>query len=91
MSNQSNISLEEAKSIVLKKYPNYKIKSSVDYKNLYVFDLIPKNMDPNSDGMLLENPVAIEKDGEHRTMRFHPLDHNPSAYMKAVNDAIVYY
>lgn len=91
MSNQSKLTLDEAKLRVQEKYTDYEIKSSVDFDNLFVFNLVPKGADSALSDSLLENPVAIEKDGEHRTLRFHPLDHNPSAYMKAVNDTIVYY
>lgn len=83
MSNVNNISLDQARFIVIKEYPDRKPVSVVDYDIFYVFNLIPRNYDPETDGLVYDSLKAVRKD-DGRVLTFMPLHHNPSKYEEAV-------
>ena len=82
--------LEEAVSIVRESYPNYTLINVVDYDNYFVFNITPPEYDIETNGEWLGGLVAIDKMLKI-PMHFIPLQHNPSAYAKAVKTNITYF
>lgn len=87
MSNVNNISLDQARYIILQEYPDRKPVSVVDYNIFYVFNLVPRNYDPETDGIVYDNLKAVRKD-DGRIMTFNPLEHGGEEYLEAVENTI---
>lgn len=87
MSNVNNISLDQARYIILQEYPDRKPVSVVDYDIFYIFNLMPRNYDPEIDGIVYDNLKAVRKD-DGRTMTFNPLVHGGEKYLEAVENGI---
>lgn len=83
MLNNNNISLDQARYIMLQKYPNLKLISVVDYDVLYVFNTMLKDYDPKTDEIAYDGLKAVRKD-DGRVLTFIPLQHNPEEYATAV-------
>lgn len=56
------ITKQKASSLLLLKYENYEIQNSYDYKNFYIFILIPKNYDETLEGDFLDSFYSVDKD-----------------------------
>lgn len=82
--------IEEAINLIKETYPNYKLISVVDYDNYFVFNITPPHHNKKSDGEWTGGLVAVDK-LFNLTMHFIPLQHNPSAYAKAVENNIKYF
>lgn len=55
------ITKEKASSLLLSKYKKYEIQNSYDYKNFYIFTIIPKKYDEASEGAFLDNFYSVDK------------------------------
>jgi hypothetical protein len=77
--------LEEAINIIKEEYPNYNLISVVDYDNYFVFNILPPDYDVEKYGEWFGGLVAVDKLFK-LSMHFIPLEHNPSAYAKAVQN-----
>lgn len=82
--------IEEAITVIHKRYPNYKLINVVDYDNYFVFNITPPNHNIETDGEWLGGLVAVDK-ARKVTMHFIPLQHNPSEYARAVKNNITYF
>lgn len=82
--------LEEAVNIIQEEYPNYNLISVVDYDNYFVFSIIPPNYDIEKYGEWFGGLVAVDKMFK-LCMHFIPLEHDPSAYINAVQNNIKYF
>lgn len=56
------LTMNEAKHAILKEFDDMKIKSSFDYKDRYIFVLVPKNYDEKKDLGFVDNYHAVYKD-----------------------------
>lgn len=56
------LTMNEAKRAILKEFDDMKIKSSFDYKDRYIFVLVPKNYDEKKDLGFVDNYHAVYKD-----------------------------
>jgi hypothetical protein len=77
--------LEEAITIIKEEYPNYNLISVVDYDNYFVFNILPPDYNVEKYGEWFGGLVAVDKLFKV-TMHFIPLEHNPDAYIKAVQN-----
>jgi len=82
--------LEEAVSIIKEEYPNYNLISVVDYDNYFVFNITPPDYDVEKYGGWFGGLVAIDKLFK-LSMHFIPLEHDPVAYAKAVQNNTKYF
>lgn len=56
------LTMNEAKRAILKEFDDMEIKSLFDYKDRYIFVLIPKNYDEKKDLGFVDNYHAVYKD-----------------------------
>ena len=82
--------LEEAINIIKEEYPKYDLISVVDYDNYFVFSIVPPNYTIEQYGEWFGGLVAVNKLFK-LTMHFIPLQHNPAAYAKAVENNTKYF
>lgn len=54
--------MEQAKEIVRKAHPGFKIESSFDYKDRYVFSIVPEDLDLERDGGFLDGFYSVNKE-----------------------------
>lgn len=55
------ISMNDAKRSILKKFPGFKITASFDYKDLYIFTLMPENFNKEKDLGFVDNFHSVDK------------------------------
>ena len=84
------MTLNRATEIISKSHPEFKPVSVVDYKGYFVFDIAPKNYDPETNGEWTGELIAVDKMFEV-TMHFIPMLHDPDAYARAVETNITYF
>lgn len=53
--------MKEAEDLLIKENPGYIIESRTDYKNLYVFSILPKDFDTKRDGGFLDGFYSVNK------------------------------
>ena len=53
---------EDAQKIVEKADPGYKVENGFDYKNLYVFSIVPNDYDESRDGGFLDGFYSVNKE-----------------------------
>ena len=62
------VTSNQARTIALKKYPDFEVKSIVDYDDIYVLTLIPKNYDESKEGIFSDCFYSVAKSsGELKT------------------------
>lgn len=88
MSNVNNISLDQARYIILQEYPDRKPVSVVDYDIFYVFNLMPRNYKSETDGIVYDSLKAVRKD-DGRVLSFIPLHHDSRKYAESVEKSLV--
>lgn len=68
------LDVSRASKAVLKAYPKLEIRNSFDYDDIFVFIMVPKGYDDDSDGPMLDNFYSVnKKTGE--TSSFAPWSH----------------
>lgn len=70
----NTITLEEAKQIFQKKYPDEKVMGITELDDCYVFNSHPKDMSDEEAFMMIRDPSAVEK-STGRIFTFNPLLH----------------
>lgn len=88
MSNVNNISLDQARYIILQEYPDRKPVSVADYDIFYIFNLMPRNYEPETDGIVYDSLKAVRKD-DGRVLTFNPLYHDSRKYAETVEKSLV--
>jgi len=54
--------MEQAKEIVRKGHPGFVIENSFDYKDRYIFSILPENFDKKRDGGFLDGFYSVNKE-----------------------------
>lgn len=60
-SGDSMISFKKAVRAILEEYDDMTIQASFDYKDMYIFTLVPKDYDEERDGGYVDNFYAVRK------------------------------
>lgn len=55
------ISLSKAKSIIEKKFSDFDVESAFDYKDKYIFAIVPKDFNKEQDIAYIDNFYAVDK------------------------------
>ena len=82
--------IEEAINSIKKEYPGFNLINGVDYDNYFIFSITPPDYSIEGNGEWLGGLVAVDKIFKV-SMHFIPMQHNPDAYLKAVENNIKYF
>lgn len=63
---------ERAYTIIKNRFPNHKVTGCIDYKKLYVFEVIPADADLKRDFVYIDPFYAVDKE-TGKIVDFHPL------------------